>query len=74
MMATRDERDNFSMLILARADTKMSTAMETIVTYCEENGLEVEAAATLVNEVLKAKLEEEAMFLRYLPRSAKLPL
>ena len=74
MMATREERDTFSTLILAKAETLDAAVMETIVTYCEEHGLEVESAASLVNDVLKARIEEEAMFLRYLPRSAKLPL
>jgi hypothetical protein len=74
MMATKDERDAFSTLILARADEYETNCMEAVVNYCEELGLEVESAATLVNDVLKSKLEEEAMVLRYIPRSAKLPL
>jgi hypothetical protein len=36
--------------------------------------LEVEIAATLLNETLKSKIESEAQQLRYLPRGSKLPL
>lgn len=73
-MATRDEKNEFSALILARAEQEAIDCMEAIVTYCEEVDLEVEAAASLVNDVLKSRIEEEAMNLRYIARSAKLPI
>lgn len=73
-MATKEERDTFSTLILSRAEDRATDCMDAIITYCDELGLEVEAAATLVNDVLKARIEEEAMNLRYIPRSAMLPL
>lgn len=74
MMATKEERDNFSTLILSLSEKQKVGCMETIINYCEEIGLEVESAATLLNDVVKSRLEEEAMELRYIPRSAKLPL
>jgi hypothetical protein len=74
VMATKEEKDEFSTLMLSRADQYKIDCMECIVSYCEELGLEVETAASLVNDVLKARLEEEAMQLRYIQRSAKLPL
>lgn len=73
-MATKDERNSFSAMILHRAEKHQCRAMEAFVDYCEEVDLEVESAATLVNDVLKSKLEEEAQLLNYLPRSAKLPI
>jgi hypothetical protein len=48
--------------------------IEAITDYCEQNNLEVEVAATLVNDNLKARIEIEAQELRYLPRSARLPI
>ena len=48
--------------------------MEAIVDYCEEVGLEVEVAATLINPILKMKIEEEAQALRFLQRNSKLPI
>ena len=74
MMATKDEKNNFSTMILSRAEFHSTDCMDAIITYCDEIGLEVEIAGTLVNEVLKSRIEEEAQKLRYLPRSAKLPI
>ena len=35
--------------------------IEAIVEYCKETGLEIEVAATLINQNLKAKIENDAM-------------
>jgi hypothetical protein len=48
--------------------------MDAITTYCESTELEVEMAATLINETLKDLIESEASELRYLPKSGKLPI
>lgn len=50
------------------------THIEAVTHYCEEKNLEVEVAATLVNDSLKSKIESDAQQLRYLPRSSQLPL
>jgi hypothetical protein len=73
-MATADEKNRFSQDIIEISTTKRILCLEAITCYCEDNNLEIEVAATLVNSVLKAKLEEEAQELRYLPRSARLPI
>lgn len=73
-MATRDEKDEFSILIIERAARYNTDCLDAMVTYCEESGLEMEAAATLVNEVLKAKLHDEFMALNYLEKSSRLPI
>jgi hypothetical protein len=73
-MATRPEKDNFSILIEQRAAENELSCMEAIIDYCEESGLELEVAATLLNQSLKAKVEAEARDLRFLPKTAKLPL
>jgi len=73
-MATRDEKDEFSTLILLRADRFNTDCLDAMVTYCEEIGLEMEVGATLVNEVLKARLHDEFMELNYLEKSSKLPI
>jgi hypothetical protein len=73
-MATRDEKDEFSILILDRAEFYKTDCIDAIVTYCEEIGLEMEIAATLVNEVLKARLHDEAMELNIIEKSSKLPI
>ena len=73
-MTTREERNTFSMMIEERAKKHDCSHMEAIIDYCEETGLELEVAGSLVNSTLKAKIEEEARDLRYLPKGSKLPL
>lgn len=74
MMATREEKNTFSMMILTRAETLQTDHMDAILTYCEEVELEIEIAASLINDVLLSKLEEEAQQNNVIQRSAKLPL
>jgi uridylate kinase len=73
-MATREEKNRFSMMIMNLAIEEKIDHMDAIATYCERNNLEIEVAATLVNESLKSIIQGEAMELRYLPRGSKLPL
>ena len=73
-MPTREEKNNFSIMIITRAEKYRIDCLDAIVTYCEEIGLEMEVAATLVNEDLKARLQTEAINLNYLEKTAKLPL
>ena len=53
--------------------TKLSY-MDAILHYCDQNGMEPETVAQLVNTKLKAQIREEAEKLNYLPKTAKLPL
>ena len=73
-MATRDEKNMFSQGIMESANSKQILCIEAITNYCEDNNLEIEVAATLINDNLKARIEIEAQELRYLPRSARLPI
>ena len=73
-MTTREEKNAFSLMIEEKAIKLNVKYMEAILHHCEETGLEVEVAGSLVNSILKAKLENEARELRFLPRSSKLPL
>ena len=73
-MATREEKNNFSMMIMEIAMKEKIDHMDAIVSYCETNNLEIEVAAGLINESLKGIIEGEAMELRFLPRGGKLPL
>ena len=54
-------------------DTKLSY-MDAILYYCEQNAMEPESIAQLVNGKLKAQIREEAEELNFLPKTAKLPL
>jgi thymidine kinase len=73
-MASREEKNNFSMMIMQMAIAEKIDHMDAITTYCERNNLEIEVAATLINESLKSLIEGEAMEMRYLPRGGRLPL
>lgn len=73
-MPTREEKDIFSLLILKRAQKLRTDHIDSIISYCEEVGLEPEVAATLINDELKSRLEEEAEGLRIIPKSGRLPL
>lgn len=50
--------------------------IDAVVHYCNEQGIEIETAASLIkgSMVMKAKIQDEAETLGYLQRSAKLPL
>lgn len=73
-MPTRDEKNNFSQNIMETANNNHMMCIEAITCYCEDNNLEIEVAAELINDNLKARIELEAQELRYLPRSARLPI
>jgi hypothetical protein len=50
--------------------------MDSIVSWCDQNNIEIEQAVTYVkkNQVIKAKLEMEAETLNLIEKSAKLPI
>jgi len=73
-MASREEKNNFSMMIMNLAINEKIDHMDAVTSYCERNNLEIEVAASLINDSLKSIIEGEAMELRYLPRGGKLPL
>ena len=65
---------NFSIIIEKLVHENQLTYMEAIVYYCDNNELEVETAAKLINPVIKSKIEVEAQDLNFLPKTSKLPL
>ena len=48
--------------------------MDAVLHFCDQNGMEPETAAQLINGKLKAQIREEAEELNFLPKTAKLPL
>lgn len=50
--------------------------LEAIVSYCEDNGLEVESVVPLMKQgtILRAKLQHEAEGLNLIEKSAILPI
>lgn len=75
IMATREEKNTFSNIILERAQILSTDHLDAMVTYCEENDLEIEVASTLVNEVLKTRIQQDAQDLRYIAKTiTRLPI
>ena len=73
-MANREEKNNFSMMIMNLAINENIDHMDAVTTYCERHNLEIEIAASMINDSLKSIIEGEAMELRFLPRGSQLPL
>lgn len=66
----------FLQEIEALVKEKRMEYIDAVVHYCNEQGIELETAASLIKSsmVMKAKIQDEAENLGYLQRSAKLPL
>ena len=65
------EKDLFSAKILEAVQDHNGSVLEAILNHCEKTGLEVEIAATLLNDDLKDKLEQEANCLNFLKKDKK---
>lgn len=73
-MPTKTEIAEFSELINELAVKEGMTRMEAIIHHCEQIGLEIDVASTLVSSALKSKIREEAQELNLLKKTARLPL
>ena len=60
-MPTKDEMAKFAKAIEELVSKTDYNYIEAIVEYCKETGLEIEVAASLINQNLKAKIENDAM-------------
>ena len=73
-MATKDEIQSFSEMIIKLATEKKIEMMEAVCLYCEQSGLEIEVAATLLSQAIKSKIQEEATNLNLLKKEGRLPI
>jgi hypothetical protein len=73
-MPTKNEISEFSELVAKLAATHGVTHMDAIIHHCEQTGMEVDVASSLISSALKAKIREEAQDLNLLKKSSKLPL
>jgi murein endopeptidase len=73
-MPTKNEISEFSDLINELSVSQNMTRMEAIVHHCEQTGLEIDVASTLVSSALKSKIREEAQELNLLKKTARLPV
>jgi len=73
-MPTKNEISEFSLMIEESARTNKTTRVDAIVSYCEQTGLEIDLASSLISAALKAKIREESQDLNLLKKSSKLPV
>jgi hypothetical protein len=73
-MPSKDEIKEFSLKIEHLANTNSIHCMEAIVMHCEQTGIEIEVAATLVSPHLKSRIREEAQSVNLIKKTSKLPL
>ena len=74
-MPTKDEMKKFAFAIDSIVANTDYTYLEAIVEYCKKSGLEIEVAASLVNNSLKTKIESQAMEHNMLKiKNSKLPI
>jgi hypothetical protein len=60
-MPTKEEMLKFAKTIESLVANTDYNYIEAIVEHCKQTGLEIEVAASLINQNLKAKIESEAM-------------
>ena len=72
-LQTQTSAEFYTKIVKLVQDTKLSY-MDAVLHYCDQNNMEPETAAQLVNTKLKAQIREEAEVLNSLPKTAKLPL
>jgi len=73
-MPTTDEIIKFSSFIEKFAEESKTSIMDSIITYCEKNSMEIETASSLISETLKQKIRNEAQELNLLSKANTLPL
>ena len=73
-MPTKTEINEFSLLIENVSYEENLSYMDSIIHHCEQTGMEIEIASTLLTSVLKAKIREEAESVNLLKKTSKLPI
>jgi hypothetical protein len=73
-MPTKDEIKEFSLMIEQLAEDEAIGFMDAICYHCQESGMEIEVAATLISPALKSKLKLEAQDNNMLKKTSRLPV
>lgn len=74
MKPTLEEKQLFSSEIMNLVSKTGLEYIEAIVEYCEQTGLDVESAATLLTPAIKSKIAEEAVTFKMIKPFARLPI
>ena len=73
-MPTKTEINEFSEKISNSVSDAGGTHLYAIIHYCEQTGMELDVASSLISSALKSKIREEAQDLNLLKKSSKLPI
>jgi len=73
-MPTKDEIKGFSSEIEKLARNLKCEYLDAIILHCDQIGLEVEVASTLLTPTLKVKIREQAENNNLMKRTYKLPI
>lgn len=75
LVFTRTPSD-FMLLIDKLAEEHRINYIDAVILFCEQNGVEIETAASLIkgSAKMKAKVQLDAEEQNYLPKTRKLPL
>lgn len=73
-MPTKAEISEFSLMIEELASKLRCSRLDAILKHCQDTGLEIEVASTLISSGLKSKIREEAQENNMLKKSSKLPI
>jgi hypothetical protein len=73
-MPTKEEIRAFSSQMENLTRELRCEIMDAILHHCQETGLEVEVAATLISPTLKSKIREQAEANNQIRKSSRLPV
>lgn len=66
---------DFESRIKEQMQSKSMTMIESVIHYCQSNGIEVETAASLISPRMKSEIETEAINSRMIiSKKARLPI
>ena len=71
---SKDEIQTFSTMIEKMASDRSCTRLDAILVHCEESGLEIEVASSLISNILKNKIREESENENLIKKTSTLPI
>ena len=77
IMSTKPNKDEilkFSTMIDRLAIELDTTILDAVVHHCEDTGLEIEVAGTLLSNAIKAKIREQSEKVNLVKKQSRLPV
>lgn len=73
-MPNKEEIKEFSELIETLSHKLKCNRIDAIVYHCEQTGMEIDIASSLISSALKSRIREEAQELNLLRKTSRLPI